>query len=129
MPDPVTAATAASAPAAIGTGVSAIVLAVIGVDLQAVAVGLTGSTLGLTFAAPTSAAHAVARYVASSIASAVSGTAIGQYLGQPAPVTNAIICACGVVMHLALAWIGGRFGIIADSGLRRVGIDPQGTEK
>lgn len=128
MPDPVTAATAASAPAAIGTGLSAVALAVVGVDLQAVALGLTGSTLGLTFAAPTSPAHAVARFVASSIASAVAGNAAGQWLGQPQPVANAIICACGVVMHLVLAWVGGRFGGIADAGLRRIGIDTGGEQ-
>lgn len=129
MPDPVTAATAASAPAAIGTGLSALALALIGVDVQAVALGLTGSTLGLTFAAPASPVHAVARFIASSITSAVVGTAIGQYVGN----TGAVICGCGAVMHLALAWIGGkysgRFGGIADAGLRRVGIEPTGDDK
>lgn len=129
MPDPVTAATAASAPAAIGTGLSALALALIGVDVQALALGLAGSTLGLTFAPPVSILHFWARFIAASIASASVGTAIGQYTGS----TGAVICGCGVVMHLFLAWLGGKqsgkFGGIADAGLRRVGIEPAGDDK
>ena len=123
MPDPVSTAAAASAPSAVGTGVSAIAVAALGVDIQALSVGLVGAIRGLTFAAPTSPVHAVARFLASAVFSAISGSAAGERFGLTLVARNAVIGAAGIVLHLALDWIGRRFGQIADAGARKAGID------
>ena len=125
MPDPVSAAAAASAsaPAAVSAGVSAMALAAFGVDAQALAVGLTGAILGLTFTPPAHPAHGAARFIASAVFSAVIGTAAGQQWGLSHGITNASISMTGALLHLGLAWIGKRFGQIADAGAKRVGID------
>ena len=135
MPDPVSAVAAASVPLAVGAGlagsaVAAVIagpdvmtMAAFGVGVQAIALGFVGSILGLTFAAPTSLLHGLARFAASSIVSAVVGTATGQQLALSVFVTNAAICGTGTVLHLGLSWIGKRFGQIADAGAKRVGID------
>lgn len=124
MPDPVsTAAAAASAPTAISAGLSAAALAAFGVDVQALALGLSGAVLGLTFTPPAHPVHGAARFIASAVVSAVVGSAAGQQLTLSHLATNAAICGTGAVLHLGLTWIGKRFGQIADAGARRVGID------
>lgn len=128
MPDPVTAAAAASGPTAISAGASAMALAAFGVDAQALAVGLTGAVLGLTFTPPASAAHGAARFAASAVFSAVVGTAAGQNWSWSRVITNAAICTTGALLHLGLAWVGKRFGQIADAGARRAGIDIDGSQ-
>jgi len=123
MPDPVSAAAVASAPTAISAGLSAAALAAVGVDVQALSLGLAGAVLGLTFAPPAHPVHGAARFVASAIVSAVIGTAAGQQITLSRVATNAVICGAGAVMHLALSWIGKRFGQLADAGMARVGVD------
>lgn len=125
MPDPVSTAAAASPPTAVGAGMSAVALAAFGVDAQALAVGLVGAILGLSFAAPASPAHSAARFMAAAVFSAIAGTAAGQHWSMSRVTTNVVICGTGVILHLALAWVGRRFGQIADAGLHRAGIDVQ----
>jgi hypothetical protein len=128
MPDPLTAAAAASGPAAVSAGASAMALAAFGVDAQALAVGLTGAVLGLTFTPPAHPIHGAARFVASAVFSAVVGTAAGQQWTMSRLTTNAAICVTGALLHLGLAWVGKRFGQIADAGARRAGIDIDGSQ-
>lgn len=123
MADPVTAAAAASAPAAVGSGISAVLLVAFGVGLQELSLGLAGAVVGLTFAPKASPVHWLARFFASAIVSAVIGSAVGQQLSLTQMVTRAVICCTGALFYPALDWAGKRFGRIADAGAKRVGID------
>lgn len=124
MPDPVS--TSASAATAASTGVSALVLALLGVDIQALALGLVGAILGLGFAPPAHWLHATARFGASTIFAAVCGRAGGEWAKLSSLGTSVAICASGIVLHLALSWLGRRFDAVADAGAARVGIDVGG---
>jgi hypothetical protein len=123
MPDPVSTAAAASAPTVISAGLSGAALAAFGVDVQALALGLTGAVLGLGFTPPASPIHGAARFVASAIFSAVAGSAAGQQFTLSKFATNAAICTTGALLHLGLTWVGKRFGQLADAGMARVGVD------
>ncbi len=122
MPDPVTTVAASSPPAAAAAGASAMALAILGVDVQSLALGLVGSVLGLSFAKPASVVHAASRFVASSIFSAVAGSAAAETLAWTALGRGAAICGAGIVLHLWLSWLSRRFDNLADAGAAKVGI-------
>lgn len=123
MTDPVTTVLAGSAPAAVSAGASALALTLLGVDVQALAIGLVGAVLGLTFAPPATLAHAAARFIASAIFSAVVGSAAAESMAWTALGRSAAICGAGIVLHLWLSWLAKRFDNLADAGADKLGID------
>lgn len=127
MADPASAPT--SLPGAVATGASALALAAFGLTLPQLGVGFMASLLGLAHAQPASPMFAASRFVASGICSASLGAAIGERIGLGAVATNGLIVLCGLTLHLLIGYMGNRFGVIADAGLRRAGLDVDGGGK
>lgn len=126
MADPASAPT--SVPGAIATGASALVLAAFGLTLPQLGVGFMASLLGLAHAPPASPWFAASRFIASAICSASLGAAIGErvnwWIG-----TNGLIVLCGLTLHLLIGYMGNRFGVIADAGLKKAGLDIDGGKQ
>lgn len=127
MADPASAPT--SVPDAIATGASALVLATFGLTLPQLGVGFMASLLGLAHAQPASPWFAASRFIASAICSASMGAAIGERMGLGSVGTNGLIVLCGLTLHLLIGYMGNRFGVIADAGLKKAGLDIDGGKQ
>lgn len=105
----------------ISTTAVAILAELLGADLQIVIAALAGTILGDVFARPASMRYSVLRFCASTVAASVIGATIGL------PYSRVAALGSGVVMHLALAWVGRRFDVVADSAARRAGVEIEGS--
>lgn len=126
--DTVTAAIAASKPAALLSGVVAATSTVEPVVLGAmVAAATAGVIIGMPSAPPArSTWYAVARFAGGVVGAAVGGNALAEWLQVPIGATLAITFVAGLSVHpLAPVWSGWlqrRFGVVLDDVARRAGV-------
>ncbi len=116
-PDPLQEATLATA-----AGLSAIVVATIGVHPQVVMWGMVGSVVGASFAPPASRWRAVAVFVATTLACALFGEWLAAvYLGGSKLASNGAACALAILFHPLLTIIVQRLPALADAAAGRFG--------
>lgn len=111
---------AASAAAA---GVGGVVMAVLGIEPQALVWGFVGASIGATFAAPSSRWRAVSLFVAVTCSSALLGTlAAAQWLGGTALARNGMALLLGIGFHPLMAAFIANMPSVLDGLLRKVGL-------
>lgn len=93
-----------AAPAAVGAGISALVVAMIGVEPQALVWGLVGAVFGVPFAPPSGRVRSVLVFLAVTAACALLGTwAAAHWHDGSRMARNAWAMGLGVVFHPLVA--------------------------
>lgn len=111
---------AASAAAA---GVGAVTVAILGIEPQTLVWGFVGSSIGATFAAPSSRWRAVSLFIAVVLSCALLGTwAALRWFDGTALARNGSSLLLGILFHPLLSLLVANLPSILDAGLKRIGL-------
>lgn len=106
---------------ATATGLTAVVVATIGVHPQFVMWAMVGSVIGASFAPPASRVRAALVFVASSLCCALFGSWVGgEFFGGSMLARDVCACALGILFHPLLTIIVQRLPAVVDGAVGRI---------